>query len=80
MSRDQKVIISEMENKLEGTRQHRGKNSGLDDAVIETNQNRGGKTEKQKQSITELQDNVNKPNTCLTEIPKGGESKKNNEG
>lgn len=48
MSRDQKVIISEMENKLEGTRQHRGKNSGLDDAVIETNQNRGGKTEKKK--------------------------------
>lgn len=48
MSRDQKVIISEMENKLEGTRQHRGKNSGLDDAVIETNQNKGGKTEKKK--------------------------------
>lgn len=48
MSRDQKVVISEMENKLEGTRQHRGKNSGLDDTEIETNQNRGGKTEKKK--------------------------------
>ena len=50
MSRDQKVVISEMENKLEGTRQHRGKNSGLDDTEIETNQNRGGKTEKKKKN------------------------------
>lgn len=29
-----------------------------------------------KQSISELQDNFNKPNTCLIEIPKGGESLK----
>ena len=50
MSRDQKVIISEMENKLEGTRQHRGKNSELDDTATETIQNRGGKTEKNKET------------------------------
>ena len=37
-----------MENKLEGIRQHRGKNSELDDTVTETIQNRGGKTEKNK--------------------------------
>lgn len=54
MSRDQKVVIFEMENKLEGTRQHRGKNSGLDDAVIETNRNRGGKTVKKKRNRASL--------------------------
>ena len=48
MSRDKKVVISEMENKLEGIRQHRGKKSELDDPVIETIQKRGGKTEKEK--------------------------------
>ena len=72
-----------MENKLEGIRQNRGKNSELYDTVTENIQNRGGKTEKnkkdwkkkiKKQSISELQDNFNKPNTCLIEIPKGGES------
>ena len=64
-----------MENKLEGIRQHRGKNSELDDTVTETIQNRGERLKKiKKQSISELQDNFNKPNTCLIEIPIGGES------
>ena len=55
MSRDKKVVISEMENKLEGIRQHRGKKIELDDPVIETIQKRGGKTEKEKKKETEHQ-------------------------
>lgn len=51
MSRDKKKSCHiEMENKLEGIRQHRGKNSELDDTATETIQNRGGKTEKNKET------------------------------